>query len=91
MTLTAGKRFAEELNCSLDGSYFVNNADKDEFSSVAIDEEAFRLSFKTRYNFSPFVYLEAGHSFTQIMDETTDAKTDRNLTFINYIYSFEVN
>jgi hypothetical protein len=91
MSLTVGKRFTEELNCSLDGSYFVNNADEDEFSSVAIDEETFRLSFKTRYNFSSFVYLEAGYSFTRIMDETADTKVDRNLTFINYVHSFEMN
>ncbi|MBA4369023.1 MAG: hypothetical protein C0403_15445 [Desulfobacterium sp.] len=91
MALTVGKRFTEELNCSLDGSYFVNNADEDEFSSVAIDEETFQLSFKSRYNFSPFVYLEAGHSFTRIMDETADDKVDRNLTFINYVHGFEMN
>jgi hypothetical protein len=90
-SLTFNKRFTEELNCSLDGSYFVNNADEDEFSSVAIDEETFRLSFKSRYNFSPFVYLEAGYSFTRLINETTDAKADRNLTFIHYVHGFEIN
>jgi len=91
MALTIGKRLSEELNASLDGNYYVNNADKDEFSYVAIDEKAFRLSIKTRYTFSPFVYLEAGHSFTRIKDETADTEADRNLTFINYVHGFEMN
>ncbi len=89
--LTIGKRFSEELNCSLDGSYYLNNADKDEFSYIAIDEKAFQLSVRSRYTFSPFVYLEAGHSFTRIMDETADTEADRNLTFINYVHGFEMN
>ncbi|MFH2067469.1 MAG: outer membrane beta-barrel protein [Pseudomonadota bacterium] len=91
MMLSFNKRFTEEIHCRLDGGYFFNNAEEDEFSSVAIDEETLRSTATFRYVFNRISHIETGYSFTRIKDNVKDTEINRNLVFINYQYNFEIN
>ncbi|RJP78852.1 MAG: hypothetical protein C4522_11510 [Desulfobacteraceae bacterium] len=91
MMLSFNKRFTEEIHCRLDGDYYFNNAEEDEFSSFAIDEETLRSTAKFRYVVNRISHIEIGYSFTRIKDNVKDTEINRNLAFINYQYNFEIN
>jgi hypothetical protein len=91
MMLSFNKRFTEEIRCRLDGGYYYNNAEEDEFSSVGIDEETLRSTATFRYVFNRISHIEIGYSLTRIKDNVKDTEINRNLAFINYQYNFEIN
>jgi hypothetical protein len=85
------RRFSKELRCSVDGSYYFNNAEKDQFSSNAINEKTFRGTFRIRYDISRLSSIENGWSYSRITDSVANTTTDRNLAFIAFTYNFEID
>lgn len=86
-----GRRFSEELKCSVEGSYYFNNAKADQFSSNAINEKTLRGAFHVRYNFNRLMYIENGWSYSRITDSIANTTADRNLAFIAFTYNFEID
>lgn len=85
-----GRRFSQELRLDMDAGYYFNNAEKDQFSSVAINEKTFRGNFQVRYDISRPAFITGGWSYTRIRDSIADITADRNLVYISVSYTFEI-
>ena len=88
---TLRRRFSQELQCSIDGSYYFNNAEADQFSSNAINAKTFRGLFRIRYDISRLFYIENGWTYSRTDDSIANVSADRNLAFIAVNYKFEID
>ncbi|MFH1515447.1 MAG: hypothetical protein ABIG42_08310, partial [bacterium] len=89
--LNFNRRLTEEFSCGINGKYYLNKADEDNYTGITIDEETIRAAVKIRYQFTRLISLDTGFSFTRIIDNEVDTETDRNLIFITYVHKFEFN
>ena len=85
LTLGVAHRFTYELSGRLSTGYYINKAERGEFSIVGIDEATFRISPAVRYEFTKDIALEASYNYTLVKDRLADTEAKRNLFMINFI------
>ena len=73
------RKFNYQLSGGLMMEYYLNKADKGEFSAQGEDERTWRIRPQVRYNFTNNLFAEASYSFTHIKDKEDHTDRQRNV------------
>lgn len=88
ITLDAGHRFTEEFTGFLSSGFFLNQADRGEFSAVEIDETTYNVGIGARYNVTRDFSLEARYGYTRIDYGVSGQTAERNGIMASLVYRY---
>ena len=86
--LSVSQRFTDKLLGNVSATYFLNQADAQQFSGSggSLDQETYSISPTIRYNFNNDLGVEFTYNFTRIKDKENKTTADRNLCFFRLVY-----
>nr|MBL0702031.1 hypothetical protein [Desulfobacterales bacterium] len=82
LELNISRRFTYELSGRISTGYYMNNADKGEYSSTGTDETTWSIRPSIRYNFTQDLFMEASYNFIKNKDKADHTNITRNQFFI---------
>ena len=79
---SVNRQFTEQLSANLFGRYFLNKADRDEYSRGKIDEETASAGVGLRYAFTKDLSLDVSYTYTKTEYNVEKTDAERNLFMI---------
>jgi len=86
--LNLERRLAEKVTVGIAGGFYHNSADKDEFSALKIDEDAFYIRPTIQWEIFERFNLQAGYNFTYIDDHAESNDRKQNMVYLQASYGF---
>jgi hypothetical protein len=80
--LNIRRRFTYEFSGRISAEYYLNKADKGDYSARGTDETTWRIRPSIRYDFTNDLFVEASYYFTKNKDREDHTNTTRNQFFI---------
>ncbi|RNC69016.1 MAG: hypothetical protein ED859_08540 [Desulfuromonadales bacterium] len=88
LTLDLSHRFTEELTGFLSSGFFLNRADRGEFSAFETDETTYNLGLGVRYNVTRDFSLEARYGYIRIDYGVSGDTAERNGVMASLVYRY---
>jgi len=80
------RRLAEKLTIGMAAGYYHNSADKDEFSALKIDEDAYYIRPSIQWEVFERFKLQAGYNFIYIDDHADSNDRKQNMVYLQAGY-----
>jgi len=84
--LNLRRQLTEKLTIGIAGGYYHNRADKDEFSDLKIDEDAYYIQPSIQWEIFERFNLQAGYNFTYIDDHAISNDRKQNMVYLQASY-----
>jgi opacity protein-like surface antigen len=88
VTLDLSRRFTEEFAGFLSSGFFLNRADRGEFSAFETDETTYNLGVGVRYNVTRDFSLEARYGYIRIDYGVSGDTAERNGVMASVVYRY---